>query len=252
MSKVTTRLGNTDLVNIAKQRFEKQQRSKLPGIIVNLPSGGLIYPKTHPLSSGKLEMRYMTAYDEDILTNITYVRDGVIFDKLIEALVIDDIDVNDIASSDKDAVIIDARIASYGHEYPVVVTDPETNKQIDRVVDLRKLQPKAFNLIPDENGEFDYRVNDQYTLKFTYSFNLLDFEKVSDFLSTYITQINDSRNQQDIDNFIRYSFLAGDAKKFRRYITDNAPGLNYEYEFEGESGGTFTAGFPIGADLFWF
>lgn len=252
MSKATTRLGNADLVNIAKQRFEKQQRSKLPSIIVNLPSGGAIYPKTHPLSSGKIEIRYMTAYDEDILTNISYVREGVMFDKLIESLVVDDIDVNDIASSDKDAIIIHARISSYGHEYPVIVTNPDTQKQIETVVDLRKIQAKPFNLVPDENGEFDYQVSNEYAIKFTYSFNLLDFEKVSDMLSAYITQVNDSRSQQDIDDFIRYSFLAGPAKQFRRYISENAPGLDYTYEFEGEDGGTFTAGFPIGTDLFWF
>ncbi len=252
MSKTTTRLGGSDLVNIAKQRFEKQQRSKLPSIIVNLPSGGVIYPKSHPLSSGKVEIRYMTAYDEDILTNITYVRDGVIFDKLIESLVVDDIDVNDIASSDKDAIIINARISSYGHEYPVLVTDPKTNNQISAIVDLRKIQPRNFVLVPDENGEFDYPVNDRYNLKFTYSFNLSDFEKVSDLLSTYITQVNDSRSQQDIDDYIRYNFLAGEAKIFRKHLTENAPGLDYTYEFEGEDGGTFTAGFPIGLDLFWF
>jgi hypothetical protein len=252
MSKSTTRLGNQDLVNIAKQRFDKQQRSKLPSIIVDLPSGGVIYPKSHPLASGKVEMRYMTAYDEDILTNASYIREGVIFDKLIESLVVDDINVNDIASSDKDALIINARISSYGHEYPVIVTDPKTNKQINTEIDLRRIQPRPFNLFADENGEFEYRVNTDYVLKFTYSFNLSDFEKVSEMLSTYITQVNDSRNQQDIDDFIRYNFLAGPAKKFRQYISENAPGLNYQYEFEGEDGGTFTSGFPIGTDLFWF
>jgi hypothetical protein len=252
MSKSTTRLGNQDLVNIAKQRFDKQQRSKLPSIIVDLPSGGVIYPKSHPLASGKVEMRYMTAYDEDILTNTSYIKEGVIFDKLIESLVVDAIDINDIASSDKDALIINARIASYGHEYPVIVTDPKTNKKINTEIDLRKIQPRPFNLIADDNGEFEYRVNNDYVLKFTYSFNLTDFEKVSELLSTYITQVNESRNQQDIDDFIRYNFLAGPAKKFRQYISENAPGLNYQYEFEGEDGGTFTSGFPIGTDLFWF
>ena len=102
----TTRLGNPDIINIAKQRFEKRQQSKLPSIIVNLPSGGVIYPKTHPLSSGQIEMRYMTAYDEDILTNTSYIREGVVFDKLLESLVISDVDIADIASLDKDALII--------------------------------------------------------------------------------------------------------------------------------------------------
>ena len=61
-----------------------------------------------------------------------------------------------------------------------------------------------------------------------------------------------ARKETDIEHFIRYEFLAIDSKKFRRYISENSPQLILNYEFEGEDGGAFTAGFPIGADLFWF
>ena len=249
----TTRLGNTDLVNIAKQRFDKQQRSKLPSVIVNLPSGGAVYPNNHPLASGTVEMRYMTAYDEDILTNISYIREGVMFDKLLESLVISDIQIEDIASSDRDALIIAARIAAYGSEYPVEVTDPATNKPIKRVVDLKKIQPKEFALQPNDVGEFEYTLTDgKTTLYFTYNINAVDFERVSDMLAVYITEVNGERSKERIEEFIRYEFLAGEAKRFRTFLTDNAPGLDYTYEFEGEAGGTFRATFPIGTNLFWF
>ena len=76
--------------------------------------------------------------------------------------------------------------------------------------------------------------------------------KISELLSNIIQQVGNSRKQEDIDNFIRYEFLAGDSKKFRKYVTDNAPGFNFQYEFEGDNGGTFTAGFQVGPDLFWF
>ena len=249
----TTRLGNTDLVNIAKQRFEKQQRSKLPSVIVNLPSQGKIYPKSHPLSAGTVEMRYMTAYDEDILTNISYIREGVMFDKLLESLVVSDIPVEDIASSDRDALIIAARIAAYGADYPVEVVDPKTNKTIKHSVDLRRLQPKPFTLIPNELGEFEYAIPElDVTLHFRYNINLQDFQSVSDMLAVYITAVNGDRDATRIEEFIRYEFLAGPAKKFRTFLSENAPGIDYTYEFEGETGGTFRATFPIGTDLFWF
>jgi hypothetical protein len=248
----TTRLGNPDIINIAKQRFEKQQQSKLPSIIVNLPSKGVIYPKTHILSSGQVEMRYMTAYDEDILTNISYIREGVVFEKLLESLVLTNVDIMDIAELDRDALIINARIVSYGSEYPVVVTNSSTGKQYERKVDLKQLQPKPFNLMSDDLGEFEYTTEAGDNIKFSYNLSKNDFETVSGFLLNYIKEVNGNRNPEQIKDFIRYSFLAGQAKEFRRFVTLNAPGLNYQYEFEGEDGSTFIAPFQIGADLLWF
>ena len=253
MSKLTTRLNDDSIISIAKQRYETQQRSKLPSIIVPLTSEGKIYPETHPLHEGKLEMRYMTAYDEDILTNASYVREGVLFDKLLESLIVTDININDIAALDRDGLIIYARIVSYGAEYSVTITDPNTKQVLERTVDLRKIQSKPFTLIPDINGEFSYETEPGTQLKFTYTYKTMSTSsKISELLSNIIQQVGNSRKQEDIDNFIRYEFLAGDSKKFRKYVTDNAPGLNFQYEFEGENGGTFTAGFLVGSDLFWF
>lgn len=248
----TTRLGNNDLINIAKQRFEKQQRSKLPSIIVNLPSAGKIYPNDHPLASGQVEMRYMTAYDEDILTNVSYMREGILFDKLLESLVLDDVVINLIPDFDKDALIINARIVSYGSEYPVTVNNQNTGKEIQAVVDLKKLQPKPFELIADEvSGEFSYSTP-THQIKFTYNIPVNSETLISTFMKNYIREVNGNRDVAYIDEFIRYEFLAGDARKFREYVLANAPGLNFEYEFEGEDGGTFTAPFQVGANLFWF
>jgi hypothetical protein len=75
---------------------------------------------------------------------------------------------------------------------------------------------------------------------------------ISETLKHIICQVDDSRSEEAIDEFIRYHFLARDAKAFRKYYADNAPGLDLTYEFEGETGGTFTAGFRLGTDLFWF
>lgn len=245
----TTRLGNPDIINIAKQRFEKRQQSKLPSIIVNLPSGGVIYPKSHPLAAGYVEMRYMTAYDEDILTNTSYIREGVVFDKLLESLIVSDIDVQDIASIDKDALIINARIAAYGSDYPVVVT--HNSKQLNRTIDLKKIQPKQFNLVPDENGEFEYKTESGHMIKFTYAIDVYT-STIVDLLKNIITEVNGNRNIEHIDQFLHYDFLAGESRTFRQYYTSNAPGLDLQYEFEGEDGSTFNAPFQLGTDLFWF
>ena len=76
--------------------------------------------------------------------------------------------------------------------------------------------------------------------------------KISEFLERTITQVNDSRKLEDIQDFIRYKFMARDSKIFRTYITDNTPNMIMDYEFEGEDGSTFISGFPIGTDFFWF
>jgi hypothetical protein len=65
-------------------------------------------------------------------------------------------------------------------------------------------------------------------------------------------QVGDSRSKTDIENFIRYEFMAKDSKEFRIFYVKNTPGLELTYEFEGENGGTFEAGFQLGSDLFWF
>ena len=251
MAKLTDRYSNENLINLATEKYDNTKRSTLPTEIVTLASRGKVYPKTNPLSSGKVEMRYMTAYDEDILTNASYIKEGIVLDKLLEALITSDININDIATVDKDGLIIHARIVSYGKMYPVLVSDPVTGKSLQREVDLSKISAIDFQLESDDNGEFDYQINDDLTLKFCYA--AADGEQtVSEALQKAITQVNKSRSAEEIKHFIQYEFLAVDAKKFRSYIADNAPAMNYEYEFEGEEGGTFKARFQPGTDLFWF
>lgn len=242
-----------NIIELAKQRYESAQRSKLPSIIVSLASGGKIYPASSPLRSGQIEMRYMTAYDEDILTNASYIKNGVVFDKLLESLIVTEgVDVQEISTFDKNGLIIYARILSYGAEYPVQVKDPNTGSLLDRVIDLKTIGFKSFTLKSDENGEFDYDFHG-IKIKFVYNtkIDLLN-ASVSQMLISIIKQVDQSRSASDIEHFIRYEFLAKDSRDFRLFFLENAPGLDLNYEFEGENGGTFTTGFQLGSDLFWF
>ena len=69
---------------------------KIPTETVTLPSKGLLYPKDHPLASGKIEMKYMTAKEEDILSNGTYISDGSVIDRVLKALVVTEFNWNDL------------------------------------------------------------------------------------------------------------------------------------------------------------
>ena len=250
---MTDRVADQNLIQLAKQQYEQQKRSTIPSEIMSLVSQGKVYPKDHPLRSGKIEMRYMTAYDEDILTTPSYIKEGVVLDKLLEALIVTPVDYATITRIDKNGLIISARIVSYGKDYDVIVKDPKTKKELKRTVDLTKLKNSDFDIESDDLGEFDYKLNDGTDLKFKFLINSdSDGDSIRELLQDMITQVNGSRTEESILDFIRYKFLAKESKQFRTYVAKVTPSIIMDYEFEGEDGGTFIAGFSVGADLFWF
>ena len=110
---------------------------KFPTEEVDLPSKGLIYLKDNPLSSGKVELKYMTAKEEDILTNQSYIQKGTVLDKLLQSLIVDkSIKVDDLFTGDKNALFIAARILGYGKDYNVIIAGKEEN------IDLTTLEHK--------------------------------------------------------------------------------------------------------------
>ena len=95
-----------------------EQTQKFPTEVVDLPSTGRLYPKDSLLSSGTIEMKYMTAKEEDILTNQNYIEKGIVIDKLLKALIVDkNINYNELLIGDKNALLIAARILGYGKDY---------------------------------------------------------------------------------------------------------------------------------------
>ena len=88
-----------------------------PTEIVDLPSKGLVYPESNPLSTGKVEMKYMTAREEDILTNQNYISKGTVLDELIKSLIVSDVKYEDMIVGDKNALLVAARILGYGKDY---------------------------------------------------------------------------------------------------------------------------------------
>lgn len=254
---MSTKMTDRIAIEKALQRAETQKIQKIPSNVIRLSSNGKIYPTSHPLAAGTIELRYMTAYDEDILTNTSYIKENIVFEKLLDALIMTPgIGIEDVAPSDRDILIINARIMAYGPKYAVNVTKPTTNVKLSREVDLSKLVSKPFNLISDENGEFVYTFNDLQSnnlveLKFKYLVTQA-YETISEYLNLIITEVNGNRDAEFISEYIRYQFLAGDSKVFRKYVTDNAPGLDVVYDFEDEDGGIFQSTFRFDLDLFWF
>ena len=97
--------------------MSEEKKFKFPTEIVELPSKGLLYPKDNPLSSGKVEMKYMTAKEEDILTNQNYIRQGIVLDKLMQSLIVSKCNYDDLVVGDKNAIMVASRILGYGKDY---------------------------------------------------------------------------------------------------------------------------------------
>ena len=128
---------------------------KFPTEVVDLPSQGLLYPKDSPLSSGTIEVKYMTAREEDILTSANLIKRGVVVEKLLESLIIDkSIKVSDLLIGDKNAVLIAARILAYGKSYEVEVEGQKVE------VDLTQLEDKKLdeNIVSEGVNEFEFEL----------------------------------------------------------------------------------------------
>ena len=126
---------------------------KFPTEVVDLPSKGLLYPEGSPLSTGKIEIKYMTAKEEDILTSANLIKQGVVVEKLLESLIIDkSIKVDDLLIGDKNAVLIASRILAYGKEYEVEVDGRKIEVDLTTLKDI----PLDESIITNGANEFEF------------------------------------------------------------------------------------------------
>jgi hypothetical protein len=246
-----------------------ESKFKMPTETIELPSRGLIYPEDNPLSSGKVEMKYMTALEEDILTNQNYIKQGIVLDKLIESLIISKIDINDLIVGDKNAILIASRILGYGKDYTFKSFNSDGN-YVDKTIDLTTLEDKVLkeeDLIKPRINEFSYILP---YMKVPITFKLLthgdekkiDKEieslkklfplKASPELTTrfkyIITSVDGDRDTKTIRDFVDKNLLARDSKELRREIKRVSPDIEMVYKEEGEAEGT---PIPINLNFFW-
>ena len=128
-----------------------EETRQFPTEVIDLPSKGYFYPSGSPLSSGQVEIKYMTAREEDILTSVNLIQKGLAIDKLLESLIVNkDINVKDILIGDKNAIMIAARVLGYGKEYVVEFEGEEVT------VDLTTLKDKEVDLSKFEKGKNEF------------------------------------------------------------------------------------------------
>ena len=114
-----------------------------PTEVIDLPSGGKFYPEGHPLATGQIELKYMTAKEEDILTSQNLIQKGIVLDKLIDSLIVTKgVTHEDLLLGDLNAVMVASRILGYGKDYPVNVTCPKCGTSMEHTVDLSQLESR--------------------------------------------------------------------------------------------------------------
>lgn len=234
---------------------------KFPTEEVELPSKGLIYPKDHPLSSGKVEIKYMTAKEEDILSNQTYIKKGNVLDKLLESVMISKIDTKDLIVGDKNAILIATRVLGYGKDYKVIIKGEE------HTIDLSTLENKPLIDSDYEEGknEFNFTLPSTsipITYKILTGHDEVKIERelaglkrlhkdsspeLSTRLKYIIKSVDGETGAKEVREYVDNYFLARDSRALREHIKINQPDVDLNYILEdGEE-----VSIPIGMSFFW-
>ena len=215
----------------------------LPTEIVELPSKGLIYPESNPLSSGQVEIKYMTAKEEDILSNQSYIQKGIVIDKLLQSVIVTKINYDDLIIGDKNAIMVSARVLGYGKDYKFTWAGE------DVTIDLSEIDAK-----PLDESLFTSRVNEfEYILPFSktpITFKILthgDETKITQELESLkkihkdntpelstrlkyiITSVDGERDKKVVREFVDNFLLARDAKSLRSYILETQPDIDLSF-----------------------
>jgi len=239
---------------------------KFPTEMVELPSKGYFYFEGHPLSSGKVEVKYMTAKEEDILTSQNLIQQGTVVDKLLESLIVDkSIKIDDMLVGDKNAIMVSARILGYGKEYDF------TYDGVEQSVDLTKLDAidLDFSKFTKGQNEFSFELpNSKRTVTFkllsgndekTISTEIEARKKINKDVSVELTtrlkqmllSVDGKTEKSYINNFVENEFLSRDSFALREYLIDVTPDMNMNIKITDSNGKNIEVAVPITVRFFW-
>ena len=241
-----------------------EPKFKIPTEQVELPSKGKFYPEGHPLKSGTVEMKYMTAKEEDILTNQNYISKGIVIDKLLQSLLVTEFNYDDLLIGDKNAIMVAARILSYGKDY-----DIEYNGQ-KITVDLSEVKEKVTDdAKPNESGDFTFTLpksGNEVTFKLLThgddkkidreveglkKINRDNVTSMSTRLKHLITSVNGDRETSTVRQFVDQGLLAADARALREEYARVQPDIDFKVYHVDENGVGEDIDVPVTVNFFW-
>lgn len=250
-----------------------KQETKYPTEIVDLPSKGYFYNVDDPLSKGTVELKMMTAKEEDILTNESFVKKGIVLDKLLESLIIDkDIKIDTLLTGDKNALFIAARRLAYGDSYGPVEVICSSCKESNNVnIDLSEIKYKPYNFENKTKGLNVFEFILPYSkrvLKIKNLNNKDDNEieteikslakisksssEVTTRLKHIIVAVDGNNDKTYIRQFVDSELLSRDSIELRKFIRDISPDIDMNFNFVCEHCQTQErVGVPMTVRFFW-
>jgi len=212
---------------------------KIPTEIVELPSKGLLYPEGNPLAEGKVEMKYMTAKEEDILTNQAYIKQGIVLDKLLQSLIVTKINYDDLIIYDGESYVIDLSTLD--------------NKPFDESLVTKGTNEFSYTL-PNSGVDVTFKILTSADDK-KIDAELAGLKKINKDLSPelstrlkyLITSVNSNREAKAIREFVDNHLLARDSRALREYIRQVQPDV--DLTFISNSGEEVAI--PVNLSFFW-
>ena len=244
--------------------------NKFPTEVVDLPSKGYFYPEDNSLSSGKIEIKYMTAKEEDILTSQNLILKGIVLDKLLESLVVDKkIDLNSMLVGDKNALFIATRVLAYGKEYSFSYVNNQGQTK-EHAFDLTTLKDKKIDFSKHEKGKnsFSFKLpQSKRTIEFKIltdgeerevTIQLEQMEKAGSEVRTEVTSrfkkmiisIDGNSERPAVNTFVDNEFFTQDSQAFRAYYLGITPDIVLDIVIDdGGEGVEITV--PMTVRFFW-
>jgi len=244
-----------------------------PTEVLSLPSQGLLYPEDSSLRSGIIDVKYMTAKEEDILTSTNLIEQGLVITRLLESVIADPkVKLNDMLIGDKNALMVGTRVLGYGKDYEIMLTDPDTQERVEYSVDLTELKHRKIDKSLYQNGNnFEFELPNS---KVVVGFKLMtekdeveltkineSFEKVEKLtgisyaltnrLKHQVVSIDGNTDQKEIDNFVDNKFLALDTRAYRKNLDKITPDIELKFDYTSQTGNLHRLDVPLGVEFFW-
>lgn len=249
----------------------------VPTEIVPLPSGGKLYAPDHPLhGKDTIEIRHMTAKEEDILSSQSLIKRGQAVDRMLQNILVDTrIEINSLLVGDKNALMYASRITGYGANYPAFVNCTSCSERFEWDFDLSKYD-ECFTGPSDDEPGASYTGRGTIEIELPVTKAVLELRALTGADEVFITKTSEMKRNKNLpetgltdllklmivsangvtDKGLLANFVdllpAADAKHIRTIYKNFMPNVSFTQETECHNCGHISeVEVPITGDFFW-
>jgi hypothetical protein len=251
----------------------KETGNEIPVEIVSLPSKGMLYPQEHPLyNEESVEIKAMTAREEDLLTSRALIKNKTVTSALMKACILNKlVDPEDLLIGDRNAILIGIRVTGYGADYGVKIQCPECQEEFDNHFSLSKLKIKPLTGTPIQSNvnlfsfklplsgqEVQFRLltgKDEVEMDLAAERKKKLGSQVENSITARLFQsivsVNGETDRGKLNNIVN-NFRAADARALRNYMKEIMPDVDMKQEAMcTKCSAVSEVDVPIGPTFFW-